>query len=70
MRFMWHLNYLFHCPENCFLVESTKIENATLPYKTALSQASVKTNGGAKSPYYKEWSFTSDYFILFQFKNL
>ena len=27
-----------------FLIESTKIENATFPQKTALSEANVKTN--------------------------
>ena len=30
--------------EYCFLVESTKIENATFPYKSALSEANVKIN--------------------------
>ena len=30
--------------EYFFLVESTKIENATLPYKTALPETNVKTN--------------------------
>ena len=28
-----------------FLVETNKIENATFPYKTAMSGDSVKTNG-------------------------
>ena len=31
--------------EYCFIVESTKIDNITFPYKTALSEANVKTNG-------------------------
>ena len=30
--------------KNCFLVESTRVENATFPYKTALSEANVETN--------------------------
>ena len=30
--------------EYCYLVESIKIENASLSYKTALSEAKVKTN--------------------------
>ena len=30
--------------EYLFLVESTKIENASFPYKTAISEANVKTN--------------------------
>ena len=41
-----------------FLVEGTKIENASLPYKTAISEANVKTNKmmSKKLTYYKEWS--------------
>ena len=30
--------------ESCFLVESTKIENVSFSYKTAISEANVKTN--------------------------
>ena len=58
-----------------FLVEITRIENTTFPYKTALSEAVVKTNGmeSTKWTYQKERSFASNYFsfskILFQFKN-
>ena len=50
-----------------FLVESTKIENATFPYKTVLSEANVKTNrmGITKWTYHKERSFASKYFIFF-----
>ena len=53
-----------------FIVESTKIENVTFPYKTALSESNVKTNrlGGAKWTYRKERDFASNYFILL--KNL
>ena len=51
-----------------FLVESTKIENASFPHKTVISEANVKTNRMAST----KW--TSNYFIflkiLFQFKNL
>ena len=56
-----------------FLVENTKIENTSFPFKTALSEASVKKNRMAttKWTYHKEWSFASNYFIflenLFQF---
>ena len=59
-----------------FLVESTKIEKASFPYKTAVSEANVKTNRVAtiKWAYHRERSFASNYFIflkvLFQFKNL
>ena len=47
-----------------FLAESTKIENATFPYKTATSEASVKTNRTEihKWTYHKEQRFASNYF--------
>ena len=59
-----------------FLVERTKIEKASFPYKTAISEANVKTNRmvTTKWAYHRERSFASNYFIflkvLFQFKNL
>ena len=59
-----------------FLVERTKIEKASFPYKNAISEANVKTNRmvSTKWTYHKERSFASNYFIflkiLFQFKNL
>ena len=62
--------------EYCFIVESTKIDNITFPYKTALSEANVKANrmGSTKLIYHKEQTFASNHFpfliILFQFKNL
>ena len=58
------------------LVESTKIENASFPYKTAISEVNVKTNKVVtiKWTHQNERSCASDYFIflkiLFQFKNL
>ena len=58
------------------LFEGTKIENTSFPFKTALSEADVKTNsmGTTKWTYYKEWSFANNYFDilenLFQFQNL
>ena len=50
-----------------FLVETTKIENTSLPFKTALSEADVKTNRMAATKWtcHKEWSFASNYFIFF-----
>ena len=43
------------------------IVKATFPYKTALSEANVKTNrmGSAKWTDQKDQSFISKYFILF-----
>ena len=60
----------------CFSVESTKIENATFPYKTALSEGNVETNrmGSTKLICHNEQNFASNNFIvlkfLFQFKNI
>ena len=56
-----------------FSVETNEIENTSLPFKTTLSEADVKTNRMAttKWTYHKEQSCASDYFIflenLFQF---
>ena len=67
---------LFKKMEYRFLVESTKIDNITFSYKTALSEANPKTNrmGSTKLTYHKEQSFASNHFpfskILFQFRNL
>ena len=51
-----------------FLVESTKIENTSFPFKTAPSEANVKTKRMATSEwtYHKEWSFTSNHFIFLE----
>ena len=58
-QILWKTKLEYH-----FLVESTKIENATFPYKTALSEANVKTNrmGDTKWICMKERSFAT---ILF-----
>ena len=52
--------------EHRFLGESTKIENASFPYKTAPSEANFKTNRMVtlKWTYQKEQSFASNYFIF------
>ena len=44
------------------LVESTKIEYVSFPYKSAISEANVKTNRILKTKwtYHKERSFVSD----------
>ena len=60
---------LFNKLEYRFLVKSTKIEKATFPYKTGLSETNVKTNrmGGTKWTYHRERSFASNYFIFSKF---
>ena len=55
---------LFKKLEYCSLVENTNIDNITYPYKTALSEANVKTNRmrSKKLTYHKEQSFASNNF--------
>ena len=73
---LWKTKTFLKKLEYRFLVETTKIENTSFPFKTAQSEANVKTNRMAttKWTYHKEWSFASNYFIflenLLQFWNL
>ena len=73
IQIFWKTETFFKKLEYSFLVETTKIENTSFPFKTALSEANVKTNRMAitKWTYHKEWSFSSSYFSflenLFQF---
>ena len=75
-QIFWKTRTFFKKLEYGFLVESTKVENASFAYKTAISEATAKTNRivSTKSTYHKEQSFASSYFIflkiLFQFNNL
>ena len=68
-NFLKNLNPFQKKMEYFFLVESTKLENATFPCKTALSKANVKTNkmGSTKWTYHKIRSFVSNYFIFWTF---
>ena len=51
-----------------FLVEATKSDNTSFSFKTALSEANVKTNrmATAKWTYHKEWSFASNRLIILE----
>ena len=64
----WKTKTFFKKLEYGFLVETIKIENTLFPFKTALSEANVKTNRMAtiKWTYHKEWGFASNYFIFFR----
>ena len=72
-QIFWKTKTFLKKLEYHFLVETTKIESTSFPFKTALSEANVKTNRmeSTKWTYHEEWSFASDYFIflenLFQF---
>ena len=61
-QIFWKTNPFFKKLEYGFLVERTKIENASFLYKTATSEAHVKTNKIAttKWTYHKEKSFASN----------
>ena len=65
-QIFWKTKNFFKKLEYCFLVESTKIENASFPYKTAISETNVKTNKvvTTKWAYQKERSFTSNYSVF------
>ena len=75
-QIFWKTKTFFKKLEYHFLFETTKTENTTFPFKTALSEANVKTNRMAttKWTYHKDWSFASNYFVflenLFQLYNL
>ena len=70
----WKTKTSFRKLEYHISVGRTKIRKASFPYKTALSEADVKTNRmvSTKLTFHKELSFASNYFIfwkiLFWFK--
>ena len=56
IQIFWKTETFFKKLEYRFLVETTKIENKSFPFKTALSEANVKRNRMAttKLTYHKE----------------
>ena len=66
-QIFWRTKTFFKNLENQFLVETTKIENTSFPFKTALSEADVRINGKTttKWTYHKEWCFASN--LVFHF---
>ena len=67
-QIFWKTETFFKKLEYCFLIESTKIENASFQYKTFMSEANFKTKRmmSTKWAYHKERSFASNYFIFFK----
>ena len=65
----WKTKTFFKKLEYRFLVESTKIDNASIPYKTAISETNVATNRmvTTKWSYHKERSFASNYLFFWKF---
>ena len=70
-QILWKIKAFFKKTGVSFLVESTKIENASFPYKTAISEANGKTNSMGTTKWnteqmdHKEQSFSSNYLIFF-----
>ena len=58
---------IFKKLEQRFLIESTKIENASFLHETPVSEANIKANRmiSTKFERKKEQSFSSNYFIWF-----
>ena len=75
-QIFWKTKTFFQNTGVPFFSWKYKIENAPLPFKTAMWEANFKTNRMAttKLAYHNKWSFASNCFIflkiLFQFKNL
>ena len=71
-QIFWKTKKNFRKLEYGFLFENPKIENASFPYKTTISEANVKANGmvSAKCAYHKDWSFAGNYFISEDFVSI
>ena len=76
-KLFWKNVNLFQKTGVPFLVESTKIDNRTFPYKLLCLKPmlrQIEWGKGTKWTYHKELSFASNYLlfskVLFQFKNL
>ena len=65
-QIFWKTKNVFKKLGYCFVVESTKIEYLSFPYKTAISEANVKTNRMVSTEwtYHKKRSFASKYFVF------
>ena len=68
-QIFWKTKTFFKKLEYHFLVESTKTEAASFPYKTVTSEVNAKANRvvSTKWAYHKERSFASNYYIFRKF---
>ena len=62
-QILWKTKAFLKKLEHAFLVETTKIENGSFPFKTALSEFNVRMTT-TKWTFHKEWSFASNYFVF------
>ena len=67
-QIFWKAKTFYKKLEYRFLVETTKIESTSFPFKTALSEVNVKKNRMATTKWtcHKEWNFASNYFIFWK----
>ena len=65
-QIFWKMEIFFKKLKYRFLVEITKIENASFPFKATMSEAIVKSNRmvSIKWTYQKGWSFASNCLIF------
>ena len=68
-QIFWKTDTFLKKLEYRFLVKNTKIENASFPFKTAMSEAIVKSNRmvSIKWTYQKERSFASNCWFFWKF---
>ena len=66
-QIFWKRKIFFKQLEYRFLVESTKNETASFPYKTAISKANVKIERWEQNYNHKERRFASNYFFVREF---
>ena len=68
IQIFWKTKTFFKELEYRFIVETTKIQTISFPFKTALSEANVKTIRIATTKWtcQKEWNFASKYFIVLE----
>ena len=59
----WKTKTFFKKLEHRFLVESIKIENASFPDKTAISEANVKTNRMVST----KWTYNKENYFIYLF---
>ena len=66
IQIFWETKIFFKELEYRFIVETTKIQNISFPFKTAPSEAIVKTIRITTTKWtcQKEWNFASNYLIF------
>ena len=64
-QIFWKTTIFFKNCSTAFLVKSTKTENASLPYKTTISEVNIKTNGMVSKKLTLKNGFFGSYYFRF-----